>query len=219
MHPMKIEVLFEDTHIWVINKPSGLHSVPGRGDDKQDCAVSQLQERKNKDGKGEEVFVVHRLDRDTSGLLVFAKTKDDLRELHRQFRDGEVDKEYVAVVHGQLPAQSGEVNLPLIVDWPNRPKQHVNHETGKPSLTHYTVQHFDASRNISFVLLTPVTGRTHQLRVHMLVVGCPMLGDSLYGVGDAEPRLMLHAAKLSFTHPVTAGRMNYEQIADFNLPK
>jgi tRNA pseudouridine32 synthase/23S rRNA pseudouridine746 synthase len=197
-----LELLFVDQALLVVNKPAGLLAVPGRGEDKQDCLSARVQ-RKYLDA-----LVVHRLDMATSGLLVFARGVEMQRVLSKIFREREVDKRYVAVVAGKVDA-AGEVNLPIVADWPNRPLRKVDHDSGKPSLTRFTLLSFDAASNTSRLELEPVTGRTHQLRVHMAAIGHPILGDALYGDPASAPRLMLHACSLRFAHPLTAEALNF----------
>ncbi len=190
--------MYANADLVVINKPAGLLTVPGRGPDKQDCALVRLQQQ------FPDALTVHRLDRDTSGLLVFARGKLMHRRLSMDFAARRVDKRYEALVSGALAAPAagwGEVDLPLIVDWPNRPRHRVDHATGKPSLTRYRVLGVEsrAGGPCTRVELEPVTGRTHQLRVHMLALGHPIVGDSLYGdpaTLAAEPRLLLQARLL-----------------------
>ena len=195
--PLDIIVL-DDTFI-VANKPSGLLSVPGRGPDKADCLSARVQ------AEFPEALVVHRLDMETSGLMVFARSLDAQRALNRAFEQRLVEKYYVAVVTGIIAQDQGTINLPLICDWPNRPRQIVDHDVGKPSTTHFTVLNRDAARMQTRVGLTPVTGRSHQLRVHMASLGHVIVGDSLYSANTpaAGQRLLLHAAELSFPHPVS----------------
>jgi tRNA pseudouridine32 synthase / 23S rRNA pseudouridine746 synthase len=204
-----LHVMFHDNAIVVAEKPTGLLSVPGRGDDRADCLISRLHER------FPSVLLVHRLDLDTSGVMVFALTKAAQGNLGRQFEARAVEKTYTARLWGQLRPAEGRVNLPLIVDWPNRPRQHVNHETGRPAVTDWTVTAFGPGE--TRVHLMPQTGRSHQLRVHMAETGHPILGDSLYASGAAAdfPRLMLHAETLAFDHPVTGGRVSYTSPAPF----
>jgi tRNA pseudouridine32 synthase / 23S rRNA pseudouridine746 synthase len=189
-----LELIYCDEYLLVVNKPAGLLSVPGRGEDKQDC----LSARIGRDFP--DALIVHRLDMATSGLLVFARGIEIQRRLSEMFRERLVTKHYVAIVAGKLLPEKGEVDLPIIADWPNRPLRKIDAELGKASLTKYRVlaQHADSSR----VELEPVTGRTHQLRVHMMAIGHPIIGDNLYG-GPAAARLMLHARMLSFAHPVS----------------
>ena len=196
----EIEVVYTDTSLIVVNKPSGLLSVPGRGPDKQDCVISRLLVA------FPNAKVVHRLDCATSGLMVLAQSLESQRELSRQFHDREVSKEYIACVHGHC-LEEGEVNLPLMTDWPNRPRQMVS-EDGKAAQTFYQRVALEqvAGFPISRVALTPVTGRTHQLRVHMLSIGHVIMGDKLYAQGaarDAVERLHLHATRLSIKQPET----------------
>ncbi len=181
----------------VVNKPAGLLSVPGRGADKADSLATRVQ------AQFPDALIVHRLDRDTSGLLILARGAQMHRQLSIAFAAREVHKRYVARVLNKPLETSGEINLPLIVDWPNRPKQHVNFSTGKPSLTRYSLLDHDVTSNTSLLELEPVTGRTHQLRVHLAEIGHPILGDTLYGgaVAHAAQRLLLHARLLSLAHP------------------
>lgn len=205
-------LLHADRALIVVNKPSGLLSVPGRGADKQDCLIARVQ------ADYPDALIVHRLDCDTSGLLVLARGKEIHRRLSILFQDRQVDKRYVAVVKGRFTQTSGAVDLPLIVDWPNRPLHKVDFETGKPSLTLYKVLDYDETRDSSRVELVPETGRTHQLRVHMLSLGHPILGDSLYADPESlakADRLLLHAEYLSFAHPETGERLNFTQTAGF----
>jgi tRNA pseudouridine32 synthase/23S rRNA pseudouridine746 synthase len=205
-------LIHADHALLVVNKLSGLLSVPGRGEDKQDCLVRRVQTGYP------DALIVHRLDLDTSGLLVLARGKAMHRRLSMMFQDRQVEKRYVAVVDGELAPAEGEVNLPLIVDWPNRPRHIVDFATGKPSLTRYRVLSHDSDRQCSRVELTPETGRTHQLRVHMQALGHPILGDSLYAHDIARAkasRLLLHAEYLAFAHPENGEPLNFTCPADF----
>ncbi|WP_147126210.1 RluA family pseudouridine synthase [Shimia ponticola] len=191
-----LDVLHEDHEIIVVNKPSGLLSVPGKGEHLADCLLTRVQ------AAFPTALLVHRLDRDTSGVMVFAASPHAQRHLGLQFEKRQIKKTYLAQVHGKLEPKSGTVDLPLIVDWPNRPRQMVCHETGKPAQTDWKVLRQDAQQ--SRVMLSPKTGRSHQLRVHMLALGHPILGDPFYATGealDAAPRLMLHSWKLRLRHP------------------
>lgn len=192
-----IEILHCDDALLVVNKPAGLLAVPGRGADKQDCLSLRIQQA------FPDTLVVHRLDMSTSGLMVFARGADMQSRLSRQFRERKVEKRYVAIVSGQISPATGEIALPLGADWPNRPRQKVDAEAGKPSLTRYRVRDYAADTDMSRIELEPVTGRTHQLRVHLMAVGYPIVGDMLYE-GRSAPRLMLHASSLSFDHPLGA---------------
>ena len=207
-----LDLIHVDEALIVVNKPEGLLSVPGRGEDRQDCMVQRVQQR------FPEALTVHRLDMATSGLLVFARGEAMQRALSVLFQDRQVDKRYVAVVQGLLAPDHGEVNLPLIADWPNRPRQMVCFERGKPSQTLYEVLARDPLKDETRVALTPVTGRSHQLRVHMLALGHPMLGDPFYGDADSQaraPRLLLHAEALGLPHPVSGERVHWACAAPF----
>lgn len=197
--------LFFDDTLLVVDKPAGLLSVPGRGADKADCLVSRIQR------DFPDALTVHRLDMSTSGLLLLARGEEMHRQLSRLFRERLVDKRYIAVVDGKLEAEEGEVELPLICDWPNRPRQKVDFEIGKHSLTKFRRLAFDPAMNVTRVELEPITGRSHQLRVHMAELGHPILGDDLYA-GAAEgkaDRLLLHAMDLAFVHPLTGEALSF----------
>jgi tRNA pseudouridine32 synthase/23S rRNA pseudouridine746 synthase len=202
------EIVFADDTLIVVDKPAGMLSVPGRGDTKQDCAASRVQ------ALHADARVVHRLDMATSGLLLLARGAGVQRQLGIAFAHREVGKRYVAVVHGHPPAAQGEIDLPLAADWPNRPKQKVDHAQGKPSLTRYRVLSTDAARGTSRLELEPVTGRSHQLRVHLLAIGHPIVGDALYGAASAD-RLLLHACELALAHPVSGVAMRIRSVAPF----
>lgn len=204
------ELVYIDDTLIVVNKPAGLPSVPGRAEGLQDCMASRVQ------AMVADALVVHRLDMATSGLLVFARGKAAQRQLSLAFAQREVGKLYVAVVAGQVAHDSGEINLPLITDWPNRPRQKVDFETGKPSVTRYRV--LSRSAHGTRVALEPITGRSHQLRVHLLALGHPILGDALYAPPDVlarAPRLLLHAQSLSLAHPVRGDALQFDSPAPF----
>lgn len=201
-----------DRFLIVANKPARLLSVPGRGEDKQDCLISRVQ------AEFPDALIVHRLDYDTSGLLVLARGKKMHRLLSILFQDRQVEKRYLAVVDGKLEPESGDIDLPLIVDWPNRPLHKVDFEIGKPSLTRYRVLGYDPGLHCTRVALTPETGRTHQLRVHMQALAHPILGDPLYAGETARfkaSRLLLHAEYLAFAHPVTGKALDFTCPAPF----
>ena len=207
-----IPLLHVDAALIVAVKPSGMLAVPGRGEALQDCVASRVQ------AHYPDALVVHRLDMATSGLLLLARGAAAQRRLSRQFAQREVGKTYVAVVAGRLARAEGEVDLPLAADWPARPKQKVDAENGKPSLTRYRVMNFDPASMTSRVELTPITGRSHQLRVHLLAIGHPILGDALYAppaVQALASRLLLHAQALAFAHPLTGEPLRFESAPPF----
>jgi tRNA pseudouridine32 synthase/23S rRNA pseudouridine746 synthase len=199
------QVIYQDEALLAIHKPAGLLSVPGRGAERADCALARVQARVAGDA-----LIVHRLDMGTSGLLLLARGADMQRQLSMAFASRQVHKSYVALVSGHLKDDAGEVALPLICDWPQRPRQKVDLTTGKPALTRWQVLergHAETPRGLPWtrVRLEPVTGRSHQLRVHMESLGHPILGDELYApplLAQACPRLMLHAQELRLQHPV-----------------
>lgn len=202
-----IDIVYEDEHILAANKPSGLLSVPGKRTEHYDSLWSRLSV------KYPEIQVVHRLDMDTSGLMLLAKNKAAESALKKQFQYRLTHKIYYARVWGDPRSDSGEINLPLIGDWPNRPRQKVCLETGKPSITHYNV--IKREEQTSVIQLLPVTGRSHQLRVHMMAIGHPIIGDEFYAQEEAQTyssRLELHAAELSFYHP------NTQQLRSIFIP-
>jgi len=207
-----LDVLYQDGSLIVLNKPSGLLSVPGRGEAHHDSLAVRVQQA------FPQALLVHRLDMPTSGLMLMALTTEAQSLMGRLFQQRKVEKRYVAVVAGRPEPVRGEVDLPLITDWPNRPRQKVDHEAGKPALTRYQVLGQDAGLQASRVLLEPHTGRTHQLRVHMREIGHPILGDELYAPVQwrhAAPRLLLHAEYLAFAHPITGEPLQIECPADF----
>ncbi|WP_438956612.1 RluA family pseudouridine synthase [Cognatiyoonia sp.] len=188
-------ILHEDHEVILVDKPSGLLSVPGKGEHLSDCLISRVQ------AAFPTALLVHRLDRDTSGVMIFALTPHAQRHLSLQFEKRQMKKTYVGRVWGQVAEKEGTVDLPLIVDWPNRPKQMVDHENGKPAVTDWRV--VKRSETETRLRLMPKTGRSHQLRVHMQAIGHPILGDPFYADGPARgyPRLMLHSETLQFRHP------------------
>lgn len=204
-----LDILHQDHEILLVNKPSGLLSVPGKGDHLSDCLISRVKEA------FPEALLVHRLDMDTSGVMVFGLTPHAQRHLGLQFEKRQTKKTYVARVWGEMAEKTGEVDLPLIVDWPNRPLQMVDHENGKPAQTVWRVMR--TGNGETRVRLYPRTGRSHQLRVHMLALGHPILGDPFYAKGPARdfPRLMLHAESLRLRHPDGGKGMNFSVKAPF----
>jgi len=188
-------ILHSDHQVVLVDKPSGLLSVPGKGEDLADCLIARLQR------VFPDALLVHRLDRDTSGVMIFAMTPHAQRHLGLQFEKRQTKKTYVARVWGEMADKTGTVDLPLIVDWPNRPLQMVDHENGRKAVTDWRVVRKGGGE--TRVRLMPQTGRSHQLRVHMLALGHPILGDPFYATGQARdyPRLMLHSETLQFRHP------------------
>ncbi|MGB2357167.1 MAG: RluA family pseudouridine synthase [Paracoccaceae bacterium] len=204
-----LSILHEDRELVAVEKPAGLLSVPGRGADLADCLLARVQLA------FPDALLVHRLDRDTSGVMVFALTAHAQRHLSMQFENRMTKKTYVARVAGELVEKSGEIDLPLIVDWPNRPRQMVCHETGKPAVTEWKV--IKTGGGETRLRLTPKTGRSHQLRVHCLSIGHPILGDPLYApeTKDAHARMMLHSEELRLNHPENGRGMKFRAKAPF----
>jgi tRNA pseudouridine32 synthase/23S rRNA pseudouridine746 synthase len=195
---MKFHILHVDDALIVAEKPAGLLAVPGRGPDKQDCLSARVQ------ASYSDALIVHRLDMDTSGLICFARGAEAQRRLNRSFEERLVGKRYCACVIGRLDG-SGEIDLPLVLDWLNRPKSKVDAVLGKPSRTRWRAIEYIAASDTTRVELEPVTGRSHQLRVHLAALGFPILGDPLYAPPIPASRMHLHAMALSFFHP-TDGR-------------
>ena len=206
-----LDLVYRDDYIAVVNKPSGLLSVPGNQPQYYDSAMSRVKE---KYGFCEPA---HRLDMATSGILLFALSKAADRELKRQFREREPKKYYQALVWGHVEQDHGVVELPLICDWQNRPRQKICFERGKRAVTFYDVlQRYP--NNTTRVKLTPITGRSHQLRLHMLALGNPILGDKFYAHPQAKalsPRLCLHAESLQIQHPITGETMEFTAPVGF----
>ncbi|WP_299650258.1 RluA family pseudouridine synthase [uncultured Tateyamaria sp.] len=204
-----LDILHDDAEMVVVSKPSGLLSVPGKGEHLSDCLIARVQ------AVWPQALLVHRLDRDTSGVMVFGLTPHAQRFLSKQFELRAAKKTYVARVWGRMTPKTGRVDLPLIVDWPNRPKQHVDHENGKPAVTDWRV--LRDTETESRVRLFPQTGRSHQLRVHMLALGHPILGDPFYAEGPAREfeRLMLHSEELRIKHPDSGKMMRFRSPAPF----
>ena len=204
-----LEYLHDDADILAVIKPAGLLSVPGRGAHLADCLLSRVQLA------FPHALLVHRLDRDTSGVMVFALSPHAQRHLGAQFEARTTRKSYLALVSGLLEPKNGSIDLPLIVDWPNRPRQMVCRKTGKPALTNWRVLRPEGSD--TRVRLSPQTGRTHQLRVHMLALGHAILGDPLYATGAAlnYPRMMLHSEELRIKHPNSGKSLKFRAKAPF----
>jgi len=204
-----LKIIYHDHALLVVDKPTGLLSVPGKGEHLADCLLTRVQ------AAFPEALLVHRLDRDTSGVMVFAMSPQAQRHLGLQFERRHMKKVYVARVWGEMTEKTGTVDLPLIVDWPNRPLQHVDFENGKPALTDWRVVRVEDGT--TRVRLYPHTGRSHQLRVHMKEIGHPILGDPFYAEGPARdfPRLMLHAESLKLRHPDGGKGMNFSAKCPF----
>lgn len=203
-----LEIVHVDSSIIVLNKPAGLLTVPGRPEAHSDCLLTRLRK---------EVFgalLVHRLDLDTSGVIIFARTSSNQVNLSRQFEKRKTKKIYLATVNGHIEKDEGIIDLPIIIDWPNRPLQKVCFKTGKNSITKFKVLDRNKSK-VTLVELSPITGRSHQLRVHMKSIGHPILGDPLYAdetTFKASNRLQLHSFSLEITHPKT------DQLMLFSTP-
>ena len=206
------DFLYLDDALLVVDKPSGLLAVPGRGEQGLDNQAARVQ------AGCPDALVVHRLDMSTSGLMLFARGKAAQRRLSHAFAQREVHKQYVAVVDGLVEADAGEIDLPLLADWPNRPKQKIDFNDGKPALTRWRVLERDASARTTRLALEPVTGRSHQLRVHLLAIGHAIVGDALYAQPEAlakAPRLLLHAQSLQLPHPVDGRELRFHSPAPF----
>jgi tRNA pseudouridine32 synthase/23S rRNA pseudouridine746 synthase len=206
-------LVYVDEHLLLLDKPAGLLAVPGRGEDKQDCLSARAQRL------WADALVVHRLDMSTSGLFLMGRGLAMQRRLSRAFEAREVRKAYEAIVAGTLgeAGAEGEIDLPVGRDWPNRPRQKVDAEHGRPSLTRWRVLQA-LEGGCTRVALEPVTGRSHQLRVHLQAVGHPIVGDPLYApppVQAGAARLLLHATSLAFAHPATGEALAFASPAPF----
>ena len=205
-----LPVLHSDGDLLVISKPSGLLSVPGRGPALADCVASRAA------ALHPGALIVHRLDMDTSGVMVLARNRQAQGHLGRQFEQRQIGKTYVARVWGTITANAGNIDAPLICDWPNRPRQIIDPLHGKSAQTAWQVM--DREANATRIHLMPKTGRSHQLRVHMLSIGHPILGDNLYAHPEAltaADRLQLHAQSLSLTHPSTGDEITFADVCPF----
>jgi len=205
-----LNVIYADNDVLVLNKPSGLLTVPGKAAEHADCLQTRAQ-KQHPDAR-----IVHRLDMDTSGVVIMAMHADAHRHLGLQFERRHTAKTYIADVFGQIKEDQGEIDLPLRCDWPNRPKQMVDHNEGRKALTKWRV--LDRDKNNTRVELTPITGRSHQLRVHLLEIGHPILGDRFYATGEAlaaSQRLRLHAQSLTVHHPTGGERVTFKAPLPF----
>ena len=212
MNPPEAELVYLDAALIVANKPAGLLAVPGRGADKADCLSARLQ------AIHPDALIVHRLDMATSGLMLLARGIEAQRRMSAAFAERRVAKTYIAVVDG-LPAEDvGEIALPLLADWPNRPRQKVDAVFGKPACTRWQVLSRDPMRGQTRLTLQALTGRSHQLRLHLSSIGHAILGDTLYAseaVAAAAPRLLLHASRLQFDHPVQGAALDLACASPF----
>jgi tRNA pseudouridine32 synthase/23S rRNA pseudouridine746 synthase len=193
--PPGVRLVHQDARLLLADKPAGLLCVPGRGPEGADCLAARVQ------GVCPDALVVHRLDMATSGLVLFGRGPDMQRALSIAFAERRVHKRYEAVVAGLVADDAGDIALPLAADWPNRPRQRVDAVAGKPSHTRWQVLARDAAAGTTRLALQPLTGRTHQLRLHLAAIGHPILGDTLYApppLDSAAPRLLLHACHLAW---------------------
>ena len=222
-HP-DFTIVYSDHSLLVLDKPAGLLAVPGRGEDKQDCLSRRVQ------AHYPDALVVHRLDMATSGLMLMARGAGMQRQLSRLFETRQVQKRYAAVVAGHFDTASLEpadakgwrlIDFPIAADWPNRPLRVIDVINGKPSQTRWRIRSVNATAQTTCVDLEPITGRSHQLRVHLKALGHPILGDALYGVNAGiskeagTMRLLLHACRLSFSHPATVEALQFESAPFF----
>lgn len=205
-------IIHIDDALIVICKPPGLLSQPGRRPEKWDSVITRLKPQYP------DAVVVHRLDEPTSGLMMLARGHAMSSGLSRAFRERRVNKRYEAIVSGLMAQDAGSIDFPLIADWPNRPRQKIDFDTGKASLTHFRVIERHGPENWSRVDLEPYTGRSHQLRLHLMALGHPILGDPLYADPQTlarAPRMLLHARHLDLDHPLTGQRLVFESPVPF----
>jgi tRNA pseudouridine32 synthase / 23S rRNA pseudouridine746 synthase len=214
------ELIFEDSALLVFNKPSGLLSVPGKGPEKADCLRTRVQQ------VYPEALTVHRLDMSTSGILLMARSAELHRKLSIAFANREVEKRYIAVVNGKVAENIAGctndnwqlIDKPIATDWINRPLQKIDPIEGKPSQTRYKLVSYDEAKDTTRLELAPITGRTHQLRVHLQSIGHSILGDHLYASAEVQAkseRLLLHASELRLTHPVSGEYLAFQCACPF----
>jgi tRNA pseudouridine32 synthase/23S rRNA pseudouridine746 synthase len=211
-NPRPVDILYRDEHLLLVHKPDLLLSIPGRHPLNQDCLINRLREQ------FASASIVHRLDLDTSGIMVIPLDRETHSHISRQFQQRMVEKHYQAVVFGLVADDQGEIDLPIAPDWNNRPRQKICRERGKSALTRYQVMSRDETSATTRLLLKPVTGRSHQLRIHLSEIGYPILGCDLYAHEQAlslSDRLLLHATKLRFTHPKTGQILEAESPPEF----
>jgi len=209
---LESDYLYQDEHLVIVNKPADLLTVPGRGIDKQDCLINRVKQQLPN------ARIIHRLDMATSGIVVIALSQNAQSLMGKIFQDREIEKTYIAVVDGELNPTDGMIDLPLICDWENRPKQKVDMNDGKSAQTKYTRIEYCERSDSSRVELKPITGRSHQLRVHLLAIGHTILGDYFYASEDIKnksSRLLLHAHQISFIHPITKKPMHITSAVPF----
>jgi tRNA pseudouridine32 synthase / 23S rRNA pseudouridine746 synthase len=213
---LPFDLIYEDNALLLFNKPSGLLSVPGKGPDKADCLRTRVQQ------VYPEALTVHRLDMSTSGILLMARSAELHRKLSIAFANREVEKRYIAVVEGKVAEHSAEIwqliDKPIATDWINRPLQKIDAQEGKPSQTRYKLLSYDATADTTRLELAPITGRTHQLRVHLQSIGHSILGDHLYASPEMmakSVRLMLHASELRLAHPVSENSLTFQCACPF----
>jgi tRNA pseudouridine32 synthase / 23S rRNA pseudouridine746 synthase len=213
---LPFDLIYEDNALLLFNKPSGLLSVPGKGPDKADCLRTRVQQ------VYPEALTVHRLDMSTSGILLMARSAELHRKLSIAFANREVEKRYIAVVEGKVAEHSAEIwqliDKPIATDWINRPLQKIDAQEGKPSQTRYKLLSYDATADTTRLELAPITGRTHQLRVHLQSIGHSILGDHLYASPETmakSVRLMLHASELRLAHPVSGNSLTFQCACPF----
>lgn len=207
-----VEILYRDEHLLLVDKPDLLLSIPGRNPLNSDCVISRIRE------DFPNASIVHRLDLDTSGIMVIPLNRPTHSHISRQFQERKVSKSYHAMVYGLIEQDNGEINLPIAPDWENRPRQVISEERGKQALTRYEVLERFAGENCTRLLLKPVTGRSHQLRIHLAEIGHPILGCDMYAHEEAlgmASRLMLHAHTLTFEHPATGQELAGEAPLPF----
>jgi tRNA pseudouridine32 synthase / 23S rRNA pseudouridine746 synthase len=201
------KVKYIDDDIIVVEKPAGLLSVPGKAEDNKDCLIGRVNETYP------DALIVHRLDMATSGLMILPRNKLSERHISIQFQRRQITKQYIALLHGNLVQDEGLIDAPLICDWENRPRQKIDFDIGKPSQTIFKV--VSRNENSTRVIFSPITGRSHQLRMHSIHIGHPICGDLFYIGNDGYDRLMLHASYLEFRHPISKEIIKFESNPDF----